>query len=596
MSLKTENPIISPDLPRSLYPLYHNYIEQFKDHPEIANKISNILLLVLKKVENIQSKVESEKWPIVGKPSKITKKPMTKYYLNQIKHFRALEKKYVPFSPSMQIESEKNGNKYPGYHQLVMDHYSNGLKSERRRIKVKQEAKLEEKEEGEIEIECNTESNAKTSPSRNFKIPSKPGSIASTTNQSPVLHLSPTAENDENSMQNIIKKAREKTAAEPLAQLNRSTRIHTNTNFDLQEIDENAMQIWRVKWAESCEKEHDGADEILQNEQWQDVNASHYTGKIKSEENQIFNRNSRQNSRDSGDPGDIQCVTIGLKELMMQVDSKRTLLFKKINKGVLRGKLKKFVFPGGENVAKFGVITDITDPSTGKRILKEKEPRFKYPAEYKFENSEEEDFNQRLQYLRLNVSSHPLSSPTVTSNFSKNRYLSTNNNTLSFDPKLSTSSIREFRTILSDLKQARFKNDQKTIAKIKKQVVKLTSPARTKYSVDKYNPFLSHLRDYSDIEELRKEKDEFVGLKDETGSELVDLVFYHENEIENLRDFGEVKDGMIVEFKVEIGVELSKVEAAEINIMGIEKKVSTDDGVEMGGAERVKCSEIKSEC
>jgi len=592
MSFKTENSIVSPDLPRELYPMYHNYIEQFKDHPEIAHKISNILLLVLKKVQNIQSKVETKKWPVVGKPSKITKQPMTKYYLNQIKHFRALEKKYVPFSPSMQIESEQNGNKYPGYHQLVMDQYLNGLESERIRIKVKQETKNEEKEEGEIEID------AKTSPSRNFKIPSKPSSIGSTTHQSPD-HSSPTAENDQNSMQNRIKKARENTAAQPIAQLNKSTRFHTN---DLPEIDENAMQVWRVKWEESCEKEQVGADEILQNDQWQDVNAGHYTGKIKSEESEAFNRNSRPNSRDSrdsGNSGEIQCVTVGLKELMLQVDSKRTVLFKNINKGVLRGKLKKFVFPGGGSVAKFGVITDITDPSTGKPILKEKEPRFKYPAEYKFENSEEEDFNQRLQYLRLNVSSHPLTSPSVTSNFSKNRYLSTNNNTLSFDPKLSVSSIREFRTILSDLKQARFKNDQKTVAKIKKQVVKLTSPASGKYSMEKYNPFLAHLRDYSDIEALRKEKDDFVCLTDRKGRDLVDLVFYHENEIENLRDFGvdgKAEDGMIVSFKVEIGVELSKVEAAEINIVGFAEKGSDDGSDGMGGDEKIGYSEIKAEC
>ena len=93
MSLKTET-VINNELPKDLFPLYHSYIEQFKDHPEIAKRISNVLLTTLKKVNNVEKQVRSGKWPIAAKESKLTKNPMAKYYYNQLKHFNSLKKKY----------------------------------------------------------------------------------------------------------------------------------------------------------------------------------------------------------------------------------------------------------------------------------------------------------------------------------------------------------------------------------------------------------------------------------------------------------------------------------------------------------------------
>ena len=74
--------------------------------------------------------------------------------------------------------------------------------------------------------------------------------------------------------------------------------------------------------------------------------------------------------------------------------------------------------------------------------------------------------------------------------------------------------------------------------------------------------------DYSDIEELRRAREEFVYPKNSSDEKIVDEVFYHENEITNLVEHGNsAKDGMLVEFQIELGVDLHKNEASRIKII-----------------------------
>merc|ERR1712228_1023241 len=79
---KTEN-VLNPNIPSHLCPKYHNYIEQFRDQPNIADKISRILEIILKKVDNIENKVTDKSWEIDSKVNKETKKPMAIYFHNQ---------------------------------------------------------------------------------------------------------------------------------------------------------------------------------------------------------------------------------------------------------------------------------------------------------------------------------------------------------------------------------------------------------------------------------------------------------------------------------------------------------------------------------
>jgi len=106
--------------------------------------------------------------------------------------------------------------------------------------------------------------------------------------------------------------------------------------------------------------------------------------------------------------------------------------------------------------------------------------------------------------------------------------------------------------------------------RIQKEIFDLTQP-----NGDVYNRYSFTAKEGEQSwQELEREWKEFEknDMKRDaaTGEALVDLIFFHANEIENMSEFcmtNEPEDGWKVEFVVETGVDMSKVEAVKIKII-----------------------------
>merc|ERR1712226_1308454 len=232
-------------------------------------------------------------------------------------------------------------------------------------------------------------------------------------------------------------------------------------------VSQNDMELWRKKWVESAQTEREGPS--ILDEDWRPV-----------------------------DQYDAENIKVNNTMISSKVDIERKQLFKTVNSGVLQGELEIYRHENTakRKLSKMGYIRNVINPATGESVLTKTDREFKYPAQYRCDNAQEEDLAQRVAYLSITKDRAP----------------------------------RDQRRVLEDYVKLPKKNAS--------NIVRHTSQKDCK----QFNIHSVAMRDYAEIEALQKVKENFERFEKPTnadGKAIVDLVFFHQNEITNLADFGD---------------------------------------------------------
>jgi len=217
---------------------------------------------------------------------------------------------------------------------------------------------------------------------------------------------------------------------------------------------------------------------------------------------------------------------IGNPVLRDHVNNQRERLF---NDAILEGVLEFHRYENAKrSKAKFGHIRDVTIDGSTVRMSKDK--KFKYPADYRLENLRMEDIANRMKFLM---------------------------------------SVRKTGV---KVEEGRSKN---VVDRIKDWVERDAWEQHadeilraTDYSEKTYNALSFGNVDDRKYKQLKEDQKRWHDEKpkDSHAQPLVDMVFFHENEINNKDAYNGARDKMRVRFKVELGVDGEKNEAVQIQI------------------------------